>query len=476
MSGTTLGIIGIVGALIALMSLLLRLLEGSFHGFGPRFFAGARGALGVVVAFAGVLAWSASPAVTVTSCEVVAATRAAGDASTGDQAIRVRLRWQAGGTTYTNPQPFALPGAPERLHTEDGLRPGSRMPCHYRNERPGHIYAGPYRADTTTQRTIALCLLLGGLYLLVVGIRRWRRGGGKARRHSLWRGTSGAAGLMLLALTVVGLLIATETNRPWTGYALLAIGIVGFLALIIHEIRAQDRVFQDIERRLRENQYWPRTEDLPERRRRDTEDGVDPWQDQRVKGLWQGVPVRVAMTATGAIAQIELPDWPTELLLESPPPTPPDGRSERAVTGDTGFDKVLGIDGPDAIWRLWLGPDVRRALVDCTAAGGRILGQHQLLEFSVDVAGLDELAAYLDRGVKLAETLPTPRRDGEPGAWLFESLEREPDTRVRLGHYRWLYAEGWQVTRLVRAATSDSAPAIRDWAAQHLPPSVGAFR
>lgn len=59
---------------------------------------------------------------------------------------------------------------------------------------------------------------------------------------------------------------------------------------------------------------------------------------------------------------------------------------------------------------------------------------------------------------------------------VLELAQDDPVQEVRFGHYRWLVAENWEVTRVLRAAARDDSDEIAEWARAQLPPEQGAYR
>src|SRR5690606_28971172 len=126
--------------------------------------------------------------------------------------------------------------------------------------------------------------------------------------------------------------------------------------------------------------------------------GWDPYEADRITGMYRGRTVWIAVHVNGGTIIGELPGWPHELTLTRR--TPADAEDEASRSGDADFDDVFRVIGDDASWRPVLTPAMRAQLCalarqrDAWVEAGRL---HLELPDS-EIGALDVI---LDRVVEL---------------------------------------------------------------------------
>ncbi|MDX2091285.1 MAG: hypothetical protein SFX73_25730 [Kofleriaceae bacterium] len=406
------------------------------------------GAIGIGVGVHRMLA-AADPDVVETRCEVLQPQLR--ERADGTLELVATLRWTADAqlpyTTYA-PLPIAVGAREQREALEARHAAGTTVPCVYRRSRPGRIHAGPGMPSRARARGIGIGLVVAGIGLLAYAVRAWRRArGGQPARGNRLADVVRLVGFCALA------------GGVWLGDTLgTVLAILGGLVVVarfVQDFLRSERTFKRLRASLEDPRPWPKPPA--------TDDGWDPYEDDRVTGTYRGRRVWAALTATGAIVQAELVGWSQDLAIE---------RSSAGIprTGDDAFDRAVQIKGDATAWRPVLAAEARALLRglferrDVRVANGKI-------EVVIPDGELGELMAVL------AEVVAIPPADAGPvEPRVFAQAAAEPLAAVRLGHYQWLIARGWEAPRVYRTAAADRDPAIAAWAREHVPPAAGAFR
>lgn len=292
---------------------------------------------------------------------------------------------------------------------------------------------------------LALAGIPGGLAMAVAATRRRRRL--PARDGALPRGAHGLDGLLALVAVVFGILLH-RTGMVWPGGAVVVAGTTAALRLMWREVRVGDQIFNQIQEGLEDAEHWPLP--IPEVE----VEGYDPWEDDRVRGRWRGLPVRVAMLHDGALIEADLEGWPPGLRLV------PQG--DGAVLGDAAFDQRWTIEGPVLAARLTLRPEARLGLLALAADTRELEMLGGTLHVRLDGEHLEAMPALLDRIVDLATTLgEVPPERFRQLEQLLETAEQEPEPHVRRGHYRLLLDDEHQRRRVLLAAAEDPEAEVR---------------
>ena len=189
-------------------------------------------------------------------------------------------------------------------------------------------------------------------------------------------------------------------------------------------------------------------------------------------GVVNGVRVRAAVSGTGAQLEVNLEAWPE--LLEARPKR---GTAQKpaAETGDPALDRGVHLDGPDHAWRPFLTAAIRDSLRRLVGERGGTVNRRGKLRLDVSLGGGQTFARTLDAAVAFARSLP-PVVHRHKRHRVLELARTEPVASVRMGHYRWLVRRRWNAAEILRIAAKDPDPDIAAWAADHMPPSLGAYR
>ncbi len=423
-------------------------LRGYFHGLPPRLFPGvlAAGAI-AALALGGYLLRSAGAEVVETSCEVV--DRDVREGAGGRAEVHGRVRWVVDGRRLTLFEPTLL-----RRGDRDAFPVGATLRCRYLAGDPAVIRLRPTGEWRETRRGLGWGLLAAAIPLVAFARRMWRRPG----RRAWTRGTRGWVGAVLIAATAGGL-FAGEHGSTVGGVVGIA-AAAALLGLMIFEVVVSDRAFDRVRKRMRDPQPWPAPPS--------DGDGIDPYADDRVAGVWKDCRVWVALTHAGAVVEGALEGWPDELELS--PVTGVD--DQRARTGDDDFDAAVALRAPDAVWRAWLDAPTRAAMIELvgrrggTVAAARVsclIGDSEAADLPVVLDGIAALAGARD-----------PASD--PVDAVLAAARAEPVAAVRRGHYDWLVARNQDTPLVLRAAATDPDPDIAAWARAQLPPDGGAYR
>ena len=324
------------------------------------------------------------------------------------------------------------------------------------------IANAPIAGDSTPQ-FVAIAVVVVGFVLVFEGA--WRRRRAPRRLARVSRGFHGLGGMATIAGAVLGLVLL-DMGVVVVGSVLLAGSALVGGFLVYSELRGAMKTLEIVRRGMKDARSWP----APPLPKHLEEDGyVNPWADDRVQGTWQGLEARVAMTGTGALAEVALPRFPHSLTR-----APNDEQAER-TTGDAAFDATWSISElPEATWRMLLTHSPRTLLTEfaqCTA----VSMTDGLLSFRLSEDRVDEVPYWLDRAVELNVAFGD-EAVSDPESALLDRMPHEPCVAVRRSHYDWLFTRGHEAPLVVRAALADADATIRAWARAQRPPNDGTYR
>lgn len=291
---------------------------------------------------------------------------------------------------------------------------------------------------------LALAGVPGGAAMIWAGLRRRRRH--PAREGPLARGAHGVDGLVALVAVVIGLFLH-RSGMAWLGGTVVAGASAAALWLMWQEVRVGDRMLEQIRAGLEDAEDWPAPA-------AETEEGYNPWEDDRVQGKWKGLPVRVAILHDGALIEADLEGWPEDLRLL---PT-----GEGLPLGDDAFDRRWSIGGPVLAARLALGSEARTALLALARDATELKVAWGTLRFRLDGEHLPAMPSLLDRIAAFAAALgDIPAERPAQLDRLLETADHEPEPKVRRGHYRLLLDDEHQRRRVLLAAAEDPEAEVR---------------
>lgn len=478
MSLAAVATIATAALLFALLTIAANLGEATFPGLGGHFFSGVRALLGIGLCVGALALWWVPPPVTTLQCEVEDTFLDFGKLDSGDHPMRVRLRWRSSddGAWYRTKKPLGIPHTFDRGDIMEQYREGGFVPCYYPDGHPQDIRTGTYERGLTIPRLIAMCMVLYGLFFAFMGGRRWLRTL-HHKRSPPWRhNVSVALTYALITWLVLGILMSVYPSTKFVGYALVLLSFGGISYFFGRETAIQQRALERLSKQMKDLEPWPAmlaATHLSEFDDADYEGQI---------GTWKGCSVRFAVGAHRAVLQIELPDWPKRLRIEARADTDAasagqDAPAPTGPTGDPEFDAALDIRAEPLLWRPRLSRSIRRRLITCLVdLDGVIEPEHKVLTFRVTARQFERVDFYVNNGVELSQAISAHHSEADRKQWLFEQLPAEPNAAVRLGHYRWLHAQGWNTALLSRAAAADRDEQIREWASGQLPPTEGVFR
>lgn len=460
-----------VGALLLVS--LVQQLRNHFTGITPRAWPAVLWTAAVLVAlFAAGIAWNTAGAhVRQIDCELVApAARALTDDDgkpTGDVEIVARVRWTVDGKTFTTFEPIRIgTGFALQKHDLEKLWRDERRhkTCWYRVSDPSVIRVTPPGEWTSARYLLALGLLAAAALLAFAGLRMWRRD--DETRRDRTAGTRGRLGLAFVIVMMAGIPLF-DVSRV-IGWSVLGAGGAAFAVLLIREHFRSQSAFERVQKRMRSARHWPTT---PREGDGDS-DGIDPFADDRVTGLWNRCWAWVALTVDGAIVEVELERWPKSLTVC---PVPLHARARSVTTGDVTFDRAVMLQPTGDEWRDLLRRDVRGLLLELVGKrGAAIAASSRKLSLIVRDAETEDLERILDDAARLARALP--EASGDLRERVLAHMGDEPQPGVRLTQYRWLAEQGWNLPLVFRAAAADPDPQIASWGQDQLPPDGGAYR
>lgn len=291
---------------------------------------------------------------------------------------------------------------------------------------------------------LALAGVPGGMAMAWSGLRRRHRH--PVRDQPLARGAHGIDGLLALVAVVLGVFLH-RAGLAWFGGTVVAGASAAALWLMWREVQLGDRMFQRVRAGLEDAQDWPAPE-------AEGEEGYDPWEDDRVRGTWNGQPVRVAMLHDGALIEADLDGWPEDLRLL------PAG--EGLPLGEEDFDRRWSIGGPVLAARLALGAQARAKLLALARDATELKVAWGTLHFRLDGEHLPAMPELLDRIAAFSAALgDIPAERPAQLDRLLETADHEPEPRVRRGHYRLLLDDEHQRRRVLLAAAEDPEAEVR---------------
>ncbi|MDQ3365023.1 MAG: hypothetical protein M3680_06315 [Myxococcota bacterium] len=433
---------------VAVAHLLLRV----FHGVHPRVWAVLL-ALGAIA----IGAWSVAEReqqrdIVGTYCEV----RKPEVREVDDKRVEIwaKLRWIIDNKPITTVRPMriATGESAQSAALEQQYPAGSYIECSYFASRPTRIFA----EDAASKREWMHATGIGGwpaaALLLAAALHMWHVA--RRQRRVRTRGLRGAVGAVSMIAIVGGMLVETVL-----GYVIAGTGAAIACAMIVIEIVGANRAFARVRKQIADAKHWPAPKDPS------SSGGWNPYEDDRVTGMYRGRTVWVALHASGATVKARLGDWPRSLELARRE------NDDAPRTGDDDFDRVVQLGSGDASWRSVLSSRVRAQLATIFARWQANVAE-AMVAIELGDGETDALQAALDA----ATSIELSRAGGDQEARLFELARAEPNTTVRAGHYRWLVERQWNVPLVYRAAADDADRDLAAWGRAELPPEGGAFR
>ena len=170
----------------------------------------------------------------------------------------------------------------------------------------------------------------------------------------------------------IGLAIYALSMRPgetWQWIMLALLGAAGWGWQAYREMVQEELLNHAIKARMSDYEHWPE----PPR----DDSSINPYADDRFMGTWGGVAVRLAPGPESIRLEIDVPDWPRDMLMVRK-----GTRGGAAMsTGDPEFDRCVHVkglsDGPSSDCLHILVPAARSAVI----------------------RGMDELGAELENGM-----------------------------------------------------------------------------
>ncbi len=371
----------------------------------------------------------------------------------------------------------------DRESLEQQYRPGATIPCFYATADPSHVRADDKMEWLEQRKKYAASVMLGGLILLILGIVKRVRWEPAAKTDGKAGGVITTLGGGVLFVAALGGFWLVGLDHTWTGWTVVAAAaVIGFVRMwrVTH---LEDRVMRSLRKRLGNSTQQSLTVG-------DLLGGVDGEEDDEPGALdiiiaggggdsaigdWHGSNVFVMLGEKELTVDVTLPRWPAGMKL-TPLPQPARDASE---TGDPEFDDELRLQADDVVWRPMLTHEVRKRLVRVLVEQGASLDPETgKVSLSVPKARLREAEARLEQVTLLGRDLAAAHDAvvDTPQERVLELIRDEPLPAVRLGHYRWLMREGWDMHRLLQQAEADDDPTIREWAEENRVDKGGAYR
>lgn len=450
-----------LGAFVGVMVETLCATGASFlPGLGRRVWLGLRFAAAALLFVLGAIVLRAhtSTPVTPAVCTIIAPSiRPVSDDGDRYHQVDLLVRWTAGGRRLRLHEPLAYHRYAADEHPVSELErrfaPGTAIDCALQEKDPTRVVlmsADEWRADRSFA---AATFFWAGAFALAGALIPLIRRRPADRPRPRRRGVT-AVRLAWLAAGVVAFALQPAFGwLPIAGFLLLTV------ALLLLEVRSGERGLARVRAGLEEAAHWP--DPTPS-----DGDGIDPFAEDRVTGLWRGVRVWVALTAGGPIVRVALARWPAAITASS------EREAADLVTGDPDFDAAVSLRVPDDSWRLLLTSEVRRHLVALVGGRGGVIAD-STLELHLADQRARSLPAVLDEATALAASLPDAT---DPRRALLAAIPAEPLAALRRGHYEHLLAVRHETPIVLRQAAADPDPAIASWARAQLPPDAGAYR
>lgn len=378
--------------------------------------------------------------------------------------VYLRTRWAVDGKTYTMPKLtwfYHHQGRDVMRQWELQLqyRRGTTVTCFYNQFNPKRVHARDKSQRHQERWELSTSMLLAALVLIVFGLfKGYRPGtGNEEKRPAVWPAL--IRGFLLL-LCVVGGFVLIDLGYRWGGWAMMAAGAALAIYGVWWEINVQAKVMTRLRRRLEPLSGQELQAETVDEQRWSPSEGEDV-----VEGLWHQCQVRAVLADGTLSAEVTFPRWPRRMSVVRRSAS----RGADPVTGDPEFDHELELRAEESVWRPLLIQPVRKRLVRVLLEQGAVLDPStRTMHLNVSKRKLRRAEARLEQIVLLGRDLARVYSpDGAPQARVLKLALEEPLAGVRLGHYRWLMQEGWEIPRVLEQAAADSDAAIKRWAADN---------